>query len=100
MQKSESVVRELLSLAEIEVNGSNPWDIQVHNDRFYQRVLSESSLGLGESYMDGWWDCRAIDELINRVLKAHLDQKVKAETRYLYEAVRARWTNRQSSSRA
>jgi cyclopropane-fatty-acyl-phospholipid synthase len=50
--------------------------------------------------MDGWWDCRAIDELINRVLKAHLDQKVKTETRYLYQAVQARWTNRQSSSRA
>ena len=93
-------IRELLSLAEIEVNGSNPWDIQVHDDRFYSRVLSDASIGLGESYMDGWWDCPAIDQLINRVLKAHLDEKVKDDTRYLYQAVRAKVFNRQSSSRA
>ena len=55
MRRSEKVIRELLSLADIEVNGINPWDIQVHDKRFYDRVLSDASLGLGESYMDGWW---------------------------------------------
>lgn len=100
MQKSETVIRELLALAEVEANGSSPWDIQVHDDRFYARVLSDASLGLGETYMDGWWDCPAIDELICRILKAHLDEKVKNETRYLYQAARARLFNRQSSSRA
>jgi cyclopropane-fatty-acyl-phospholipid synthase len=100
MKKSETALRDLLSLAEIKVNGSNPWDIQVHDDRFYNRVLSDSSLGLGESYVDGWWDCLEIDEFINRALKAHLDEKVKNETRYLYQAIRARLINRQSSARA
>ena len=50
-QKSEMVVRELLELANVEVNGKNPWDIQVHNPNLYGRVLQESSLGLGESYI-------------------------------------------------
>jgi len=100
VEKSETVVRELLALAEIEVNGSCPWDIQVHNDRFYSRVLTDASLGLGEAYMDGWWDCPAVDQFVHRVLKARLDEKVKNETRYLYQAVRARLMNRQSSSRA
>ncbi|MDD5369443.1 MAG: cyclopropane fatty acyl phospholipid synthase [Anaerolineaceae bacterium] len=100
MQNSEMVMRDLLSLAEVEVNGSHPWDIQVRDNRFYNRVLSDASLGLGESYVVGWWDCHSIDELINRVLKAHLDDKVRNEIRYLYQAVRARLFNRQSSSRA
>jgi len=100
MQKSEAVIRELLSMAEVEVNGQNPWDIQVHDNRFFERVLRDASLGLGESYMEGWWDCSSIDEMINRVLKAHLDVKVKNESRYFFQVLRAKFFNRQSSRRA
>jgi cyclopropane-fatty-acyl-phospholipid synthase len=100
MPKSETVLRELLALAEIEVNGSHPWDIQVHDDRFYERVLRDASLGLGESYMEGWWDSPAIDEFVDRALRAHLDEKVKNETRYLFQVMRAKMLNRQSATRA
>lgn len=100
MPKSETVLRELLSLADVGINGANPWDIQVHDNRFYDRVLRDASLGLGESYMAGWWDCVAIDQMITRVLKARLDEKVRNETRYIFQAIRAKLTNRQSSSRA
>ena len=86
MPKSETVIRELLSLADVEINGSNPWDIQIHDSRFYDRVLRDASLGLGESYMAGWWDCAAIDQMITRVLKARLDEKVRNETRYIFQA--------------
>jgi len=58
MQNSETVLRELLSTAAIEINGKNPWDLQVHDERFFDRVMRDASLGLGESYLDGWWDCR------------------------------------------
>ena len=100
MANSESVIRELLTLAEVEVNGSHPWDIQVHDQRLYDRVLRDGSLGLGEAYMDGWWDAGALDEFINRVLRAHLDEKVVNERRLLFQALRARLFNRQSSARA
>ncbi|MEF3275543.1 MAG: cyclopropane fatty acyl phospholipid synthase [Chloroflexus sp.] len=59
----------LLDAAGITVNGSQPWDIQVHDDRLYLRGLLGGSLGLGEAYMDGWWDCAAIDEFICRLLR-------------------------------
>ncbi len=55
--KFEKTLKDILSLADIEINGSNPWDIQVHNKKFYKRVLSEAELGLGESYMEGWGVC-------------------------------------------
>ena len=99
-QKSETIVRELLELADVEVNGKNPWDIQVHNPNFYNRVLQETSLGLGESYMDGWWDCEAMDELIFRVLNANLDSKVKGNWKIAFQVLRSRLFNQQTRSRA
>jgi cyclopropane-fatty-acyl-phospholipid synthase len=100
MQRSEKFIRELFESADVQVNGSRSWDIQIHDARFYARVLRDSSLGLGESYMDGWWDCEAIDEMINRVLLARLDEKVMNNTRMALEVFQARLLNRQSSSRA
>jgi hypothetical protein len=50
-------VQKILSLAEISIGVGREWDITVNNDGFYSRVLRHESLGLGESYVDGWWDC-------------------------------------------
>ena len=66
----------LLSLAGVVLNGNRPWDIQVHDDRLYSTVMRTGSLGLGEAYMDGWWDVAQLDEFICRLLKAELDTKV------------------------
>lgn len=70
-------VQELLNLAGIKINGTNPWDIQVHNEKFYARVLSGGILALGESYMDGWWDCKELDVFFDKVISARLDKKVR-----------------------
>ena len=100
MKNSELILRDLFSTASIEVNGNHPWDIQVHDERFFDRTLRDASLGLGESYVEGWWDCAAIDEFINRVLKARLDEKVRNEARYVFQVARAHLFNRQSSGRS
>ena len=78
--KYESLLTDLLSLAGIEVNGRNPWDIQVHDARFYKRAIGEVELGLGESYMNGWWDVEKLDEMIYRIIRADL-QKIISQTR-------------------
>lgn len=100
MANSESFICELLELAQVKVNGPDPWDIRVHNPAFYDRVARDASLGLGESYMAGWWDCPAIDQFITRAFKARLDEKVLKESRFLLQALKARLFNRQSSRRA
>lgn len=92
-------VRELLASAGILVNGSRPWDLQIHHPDTLARVLSQGSLGLGESYMDGWWDCEQIDEFIFRVLQARLDEQV-GRPLWWWTLLRARLTNLQSLSRA
>ena len=100
MANSEMMIRELLDQADIKLNGSRPFDLQVHDTRLYDRILRDSSLGLGEAYMDGWWDCESIDEFINRVLKARLDEKIKANPGLVWQALKARLINRQSKARA
>jgi len=92
-------VKELLSFADVKIGGDRPWDIQVHNDKLYARFLAEGSLGVGESYMDGWWDCDRLDELFDRVFKAELDAKIKPFS-CLFEAVKAKIVNTQRPSRA
>ena len=100
MQNSTSVIQDLLQSADITVNGQNPWDIQVHNERFYERVIRDASLGLGEAYMDGWWDCEAIDAFIDRVLRANLREKVEKNLRMAWYLLKAKLFNRQSREKA
>ncbi len=63
----------LLQRADIKINGPRPWDINMHNPRTYRRVLMHGSLGLGESYMNGWWDSAALDEFFERLLRGNID---------------------------
>ncbi len=93
-----SVVSELLSPSGITINGSNPWDIHVHDDRFYASVIRRKNLGLGEAYMDGWWDCECVDEFICRILRASLDKKVTESPRLLLRVLPSLLFNRQSKS--
>jgi len=72
---NEKLCRELFKEAGIEINGNKPWDIQVKNPKFYNRVITKGSLGLGESYMDGWWDSEALDEFIAKIVGANLRKK-------------------------
>jgi cyclopropane-fatty-acyl-phospholipid synthase len=99
-QKSETIVRELFEFAGIQVNGKNPWDIQVHDPRFYDRILRDSTLGVGESYVEGWWDCEAIDEFVSRALKARLDIKVKGSGKIFLHVLRSKLVNLQVLSKA
>lgn len=96
------VLRELAEEAGIRVNGDAPWDIQIHDEDVYRRILSKGSLGFGESYMDGQWDCPQLDELFCRLLKFNIDEKLTgwARLRLIGEVLRQRLFNLQSQKRA
>ncbi len=81
--KFRKKIEHLLSLADVRINGDRSWDIQVYNENLYPRVLAHGSLGLGEAYMDGWWDCDKLDEFVYRILKANLDDKVNPRMEWL-----------------
>lgn len=97
---AEAFSRQLLQAAGIAINGNNSWDIQVHDKRCYQRVLKQGSLGLGESYMDGWWDCERLDQFFERVIRADLENKIKSNKWLLSKLIFLKLTNPQSKKRA
>ena len=71
-------VAALLRLADVEIDGARPWDVQVHDERVWQRVLAEGTVGAGEAYMDGWWDVERLDEFFARVLRVRLDGEFRS----------------------
>lgn len=94
------IVAELLSRAGIIINGSSEADIRVKNGDFFKRVLREGSLGLGESYMDGWWECDRLDIFFTKVLRANLENQIPRHLKNTLRIAIARLFNLQSKKRA
>ena len=92
-------IAQLLEAADVEVGGNRPWDLQVHDERLFDRLLSEGSVGAGESYMDGWWDAERLDEFFFRVQRARLDRKLRTLSMVL-QVLMSRLANHQSRRRS
>ena len=99
MNRAKAAIESLLAESGITLNGDKPYDPHIHNDDFYRRVLSHGSLGLGESYMDGWWDVEKLDEMVSQILRARRDKKVRSP-RLIINVVWAYLVNMQSKRRA
>jgi len=99
--RAKKIVQTILEPSDVRINGKSPWDIRIHNPDFYERVLSGGSLALGESYMDGWWDCEAIDQFFEKILEEQLDKKVKASSiQLLWVLLKAKIINAQNRQKA
>lgn len=97
--KYKQTMQKLLAHADVKIDGTRPWDIKVKNEKLYKRVLGQGNLGLGEAYMDGWWECQQMDELFNKILRAKLEDKIKT-LKNLALVLKAKAINMQSISRA
>ncbi len=97
---AENQGTELLAKAGIAVGGSEPYDLQVNDDRFWARVLKDRELGLGEAYQDAWWDAERVDEFLVKVFTADLRSAIRPSPALVWNVARSRLTNRQTTSRA
>jgi len=97
-----AILRELAGDAGVTINGDAPWDIRIFDERVYQLVLTKGSLGFGEAYMDGMWECERLDQLFQRLLSARVEEKIDnwSQLRLLGEILRHSLFNLQSSRRA
>jgi cyclopropane-fatty-acyl-phospholipid synthase len=77
MKALKESIEEILAAAGIAINGTNPCDLQIKDDRFFRRVTSDGNLGLGESYMEGWWECDSIDDFIYRLMASDVEDKMR-----------------------
>ncbi len=99
-KKVKETFHTLMEMAGVTINGSKPYDIQIHNDNFYHRVIHQTALGLGESYMDNWWECKSLDRFIEKILRANLIGRVKKDWATLWGLFKSKIFNLQKSRRA
>ena len=97
---AERFVREIFDEAGVGVNGDQPGDILVKNDAFYGRLVRDASVGLGESYMEGWWECEALDKFIEKLLRIDIKKKIQGTLKMKLLTLQAIVTNMQSRARA
>lgn len=97
---AKDVILSLIKPLGITINGGNPWDVQVHNEKFYDRVLSQGALGAGEAYMDKWWDCPRLDILFDKVLRGKLDTQLNVPWGIKLKVLLAHVFNYQNKKRA
>jgi cyclopropane-fatty-acyl-phospholipid synthase len=91
-----------LQQADIRINGARPWDLQLNHPRLFGRVLRHWSMGLGEAYMDGDWDCEQLDEFFTRLLRLRADQPPGglARLKLAWALLEAAWRNPQAPDKA
>ena len=75
MINHKSNISRIAENAGITINGNQPWDLQVHNEDLYKKIALYGTLGLGEAYMAGWWDCERMDLFFEKVLRARVETK-------------------------
>ena len=95
-----ATIENMLNSVDIRINGTRAWDMQVHREQLFQRIARRGSLGLGEAYMDGWWDCEALDEAICRILRGRLDRRFRLTLPDMLAAVAFAVRNLQSVARS
>jgi cyclopropane-fatty-acyl-phospholipid synthase len=93
VSSERAAVEKLFALADIQVNGDRPFDVRVSDDRFYKRVLRDGQLGIGEAYMDGWWETDRLDEATRRFVLADLERKALRSPSFVLAVLRERLSN-------
>ncbi len=99
-QAAERYLKKMFGQADIAIDGERPWDVKVRDPRFFEAVFAGGSLGLGESYMRGWWECQALNQFFFRLLQQGLDRSYCRKIPEIFGKVRALLLNRQSRRRA
>ncbi|MBS4168537.1 cyclopropane fatty acyl phospholipid synthase [Parachlamydia sp. AcF125] len=93
-------IQNLAALADIQINGTRPWDIRIHNEEFYHRIWRDGSLGFGEAYVEKIWDCEALDICFSKLLGANLDQQFAKSGIMLWDTIRAKLFNLQTKKKS
>jgi cyclopropane-fatty-acyl-phospholipid synthase len=94
------LVEEMLNGTGIQINGCLPSDIRIKNPDFFKRIIQQGSLGLGESYMEGWWECERLDIFFARILRANIEGKLPSNMKDIARIIGAKIFNLQTRNRA
>lgn len=90
----------LLAHADVRIDGDRPWDMRVRNEDLFDRILADGTLGLGDAYVEGWWDCDALDQFFDRVMRARLDEHLPMRLKHVARIVKAKMFNQQTRKKS
>jgi cyclopropane-fatty-acyl-phospholipid synthase len=99
-RRASEMCRELLAGADIIVGGDRPWDIQIHDERVWSRVLRDGTLGAGETFVEGWWDTPALDQFIDHTQRTTLSDTLRDNWMVVPHVLRAKVMNLQNLRRS
>lgn len=88
-----------LAPADVRLDGARPWDIALNHPDAIGRLASGDTLAIGDAYVDGLWDCRALDELTTRLWTSGILGRLGSWRSHLHQ-LRALLGNPQQGSRA
>jgi len=74
--------------------------MRVNDQRIWDRVVAQRQLGLGESYIDGWFDCDALDEMLTRLISIDAAKAIPLRPMIAVHAIRSTLINYQTRKRA
>ena len=80
-----------------------PIELVVHDKRFYKDILLSGSVGLGESYTQGYWETNNLTGFINLLIdNEHLTDGLEQKFSWLLKPVYVykHWRNRNSIQQA
>ena len=97
---SKELCLSILEKAGVPINSHEPWSIHVKNEKLWDRVASQHQLGLGEAYMDGWWECQAVDEMLTRLLTVDATSFLKPSIPLIASTLKSKIVNMQTKSKA
>lgn len=99
-ERARDLAMSLLEAAGIPVNSSEQWSLHVHDERLWDRAIAEQQLGLGEAYMDGWWDSDRVDMLLTKILDFDVQSHLKLRPKLAITAAKSWMLNRQTKDKA
>ena len=90
----------IMEASGLTINGERDFDPQVHHPDLAKRIFSEGMIAMGESYMDGWWDCDALDDMVTQAMKGRNHTRLWNKRKMVIQILKARIYNFQKKSRA
>ena len=97
---SKDICLDLLNKAQIPLDRSKPYGIEVKNEKIWNRILSERQLGLAEGYMDGWWECDSIDQFLSHLLDIQVLESLRPSPKLVFHWAKSTFLNRQTKTKA
>lgn len=98
--RSKKILEKYFRSADIQIDGNRPWDLKVHDPKFYSGLITGGSLFLGESYMNGWWDCDALDQFFYKICMGKVNKKLGSINTELLYIIKSNIVNRQNKRRS